>query len=510
MNPTMASDADTKLFGLAQTLQNEGHFKYNAGGNDLLKEITAKKAAANSALPPEKVALLRHVVQQPTALYCGTFDVGTTPPPHCCFAHIVRERPVEQWSQARQQLDATLRRRLKAKIAEHDMDWRHVLDRIEAEGRRVSPSPDWNATFAWLSAVLPYFYGVAELPSNIGHQGVVQEVMNAAENFREVHTFSLRPCQVAAILLNVYGVASGTKLIIEMKTGEGKTYVCGVSAAVVAKLFNNGPAVILTSSVDRANDDKASTASFLEKYLKTAALSAKELKPGSKEGAGRVAYGEVSDIQRIAVDMLKAGQPAELKRFWKKCSFFLDEADHVLIEQAESLLYIASPCPSYYALHGVFFHIQYSIDYDGEFLAPQVPTRTAIQDKAQKLTKRLLQRFRDHEDKKLSGTPGQRLLFPTIIDLEVFVAASSSGAMSARFKANGKQYVIETTTEDDHHGTIPNVQKITIVDTATGVESDNTRWTTEAPFIEAMKGLPMGGSDPLAFSEIRYMLRSVL
>ena len=100
------------------------------------------------------------------------------------------------------------------------------------------------------------------------------------------------------------------------------------------------------------------------------------------------------------------------------------------------------------------------------------------------------------------------MLFPTIIDLDVFVAASSSGAMSARFKANGKQYVIETTSEDD--GTIPSVQKITVVDTATGVESDNTRWTTEAPFIEAMKGLPMGGSDPLAFSEIRYMLRSVL
>jgi len=62
--------------------------------------------------------------------------------------------------------------------------------------------------------------------------------------------FHLWPCQLAAILLNVYGVKTGTKLLIEMKTGEGKTYVCGVSAAIVAKLFPSGPAVILTSTVE--------------------------------------------------------------------------------------------------------------------------------------------------------------------------------------------------------------------------------------------------------------------
>lgn len=64
---------------------------------------------------------------------------------------------------------------------------------------------------------------------------------------------------MAAILLNVYGVKTRTKLIIEMKTGEGKTFVCAVSAAVVAKLHKEKHPIILTSSGDRANDDMNST-----------------------------------------------------------------------------------------------------------------------------------------------------------------------------------------------------------------------------------------------------------
>jgi hypothetical protein len=48
-------------------------------------------------------------------------------------------------------------------------------------------------------------------------------------------------------------------------------------------------------------------------------------------------------------------------------------------------------------------------------------------------------------------------------------------------------------------GTIANVPMVTIVDTATGTESDGTRWTTEAPFVEAREELPIGGSDPLLF-----------
>jgi len=220
-----------------------------------------------------------------------------------------------------------------------------------------------------------------------------------------------------------------------------------------------------------------------------------------------VIYGQVSDIQHIAVDLLTESKPKILKDLLKTCSFFLDEADHVLTEQAKSLLYIASPCPSYYTLHGLYFHIQYRIDYEGNFSTSEVKNRAAIQQKAQTLTELLLQCFRDFE----KDNHKVKSLHPNIIDLDVFASSSASGAMSARFKRNGKEYVIETTSEKDHHGTIANVRRITIIiDISTGVESDGTRWTTEAPPLEAMEGLPVGGSDPLAFySAFPYILTQV-
>lgn len=279
---------------------------------------------------------------------------------------------------------------------------------------------------------------------------------------------------------------------------------CGVSAAVVAKLFRTGPAVILTSSVDRALADKKSTKEFILKYLGSDPIDVSQLEPGSNDGAGRVAYGQVSDAQRIVVDMLMKSKPKELNAFLKTCSFFLDEADHVLIEQAESLLYIASPCPSYHAIHGLFFNIQYRIDYEGDFSPDKTQTPAAIQEKAKILTKRILDDIRDFEHSHNIGA-----LYPTIIDLDVFVAANTSGAMSARCKVNGKEYVTELTSERDHN-TISNVPKITIIDVATGTESDGTRWTNEAPFIEAQEGLPIGGSEPLAFySALPYLLQKV-
>ncbi len=58
----------------------------------------------------------------------------------------------------------------------------------------------------------------------------------------------------------------------------------------------------------------------------------------------------------------------------------------------------------------------------------------------------------------------------------------------------------ETTTDTEHHGAIPHVPRITIVEDSTGVESDGTCWwTSEVTALGAMMGLPVGGSDPLAF-----------
>lgn len=495
MNPD--NPTRTRLFNLAEKSQTI--FKYNAGKNDLLADILK---AGNYSTPQDlHEYMLRQVIRQPTALFCGNIN---SPETCCCFVHIVNKTPMTEWEKSCKKLDANLHARLTAIISETDLNPEQVLACIQAE---CGSSTEWKDAFGWLSIALPYVCtAAADLNPPIRHKIVADEVMSAAKVFIEWKNYPLRPCQLAAILLNVYGVKTKTKLLIEMKTGEGKTNVCGVSAAVVAKLYPQGPALILTSSSDRAKADKEAMTKFIENYLKITPNFVEELKPDSTVNTPRVAYGHVSDVQRIVVDMLTKYNPAGLYSFLKTCSFFLDEADHVLIEQAESLLYIASPCPSYYALHSLFFQIQYRIDYHGDFIPDKVKTRAAIQERAQKLTEVLLQHVRDYE----AANKDKGALHPAIIDLNVFVAASASGAMSARFKINGKQYIIEVTSETEHSGSIGGVQKITIVDIATGIESAGTRWTTEAPFIEAMEGLPIGGSDPLAFySSFPYILQQV-
>eukprot|EP00759_Apiculatamorpha_spiralis_P012899 PhF_6_TR1974/c0_g1_i1/m.3272/K03070/secA; preprotein translocase subunit SecA len=477
-------------------------FTYNHGQRDLFDEILMKPptVSVDPLHDIRRLAILERVMGQPsTTMYCE--NTNPTPPHCCCYAHIVEHHPVSDWDKCCAALDNELKLKISMPISKHDLSPKDVLTALKIEGGRTATSPEWKRAFSWLQTALPYVCDSKTASPPKMHKDVANEVLRAGSVFHQIEHFPLRPCQLAAILLNVYGVKTGTKLLNEMKTGEGKTYVCGVSAAVVAKMFSQGPAIILTTSVDRANDDKQSTSRFIEAYLHKESVCVSELNV-ENPGAGCVAYGKVSDLQRIVVDALREFRTKELNAFLKECSIFLDEADHVLIEQAESLLYIASPCPSYHALGGIFFHIQYRIDYTGDYGPNKIKTHSAVADNVGKLTEVVINHIRDEENKKGA-------FHPPIIDLEVCVATWVAGAMSARLKKCDKEFVLEVTTKEDS-GTIPNTVKVTIVDMATGTESDGTRWTTEAPFIEAMHEIPMGGSEPLAFyCALPYVLDKV-
>ena len=69
----MDSDAGVKLFHLARELNEGGHYKYNAGKNDLLDDIAGAEQPG-TGLPSEKVEFLRAVERQPTAMHCGESD----------------------------------------------------------------------------------------------------------------------------------------------------------------------------------------------------------------------------------------------------------------------------------------------------------------------------------------------------------------------------------------------------------------------------------------------------
>lgn len=210
-----------------------------------------------------------------------------------------------------------------------------------------------------------------------------------------------------------------------------------------------------------------------------------------------VAYGQITDVQKIFVDYLSVGKVKELHTFMSSCCFFLDECDHVLTEQAESLLYIASPCPSFQSLQSLLLRLLYSIDYVADFCLKEVETFHSVPKKASKLASKLLKELRqEHVAERL----------PHIVDSERCISSWSGGALVARLKRVNEDFLLDVSSKDDPG--LTGTCKITIVDLATGVESYGTRWTNEAPFVEGLSGLPMGGSEPLAyFSSLPYILQ---
>ena len=78
------------LLGHAVKLRKSGHFSYNAGKNDILNDIFNPSKFAKPTKDHEY--LLRQVIQQPTAIFCGTEIANEdvlNEQACCCFAHIV-------------------------------------------------------------------------------------------------------------------------------------------------------------------------------------------------------------------------------------------------------------------------------------------------------------------------------------------------------------------------------------------------------------------------------------
>ena len=140
------------------------------------------------------------------------------------------------------------------------------------------------------------------------------KVMAVARAYTQVHkgTRSFRPVQLASILLNVRAASSGSGLLVEMKTGEGKTDVCAAIAAVLSKSHPKHAVHIVTSSSDRAADDCRATKDFIKEFTgKEPTLASEGVKWG-EEGAG-IVYAQVTDIQKMVVDEMRKGHQKALK-----------------------------------------------------------------------------------------------------------------------------------------------------------------------------------------------------
>ena len=388
------------------------------------------------------------------------------------------------WPKRCEAMKAELKQRLQKKAGE-DMS---VQDVIKSLKQSNDQSESYREALAWLEEHLPLC--VAQR----GHKDeIVKAVVDVARAYSKVHknTRKFRPVQLAAILLNVRAAVKSSPMLIQMKTGEGKTDVC---AAVAATLFKRRPGYavhIVTSSSDRAADDCKSARAFVREATgKDPTLAADGLKWGP-EGAG-VVYAQVTDIQKMVVDEMRNGKQKELLDWLDDCSLMVDEADHVLIEQSENQLYISSPCRGFRALDPLTYLSIAYMDFDADFSQESVKDTLAIPAKSQELAKKI-----NDDLRKLVGA-GQngrwKHMSPVKVDEEACIATLVSGGLGARLKCKDKEFIIETQKE---HGI--EVPQVIIVDMATGTESIGTRWTSEAPAVEAFHALPVGGSDPLAF-----------
>lgn len=137
---------------------------------------------------------------------------------------------------------------------------------------------------------------------------IAMEVMGVASAYNRVHDGNrhFRPVQLASILLNVRAATRGSGLLVEMKTGEGKTDVCAAIAAVLSKRHSKHAVHIVTSSSDRAADDCHATKKFIKEFTgKEPTLASEGVKWGD-DGAG-IVYAQVTDIQKMVVDEMRNG-----------------------------------------------------------------------------------------------------------------------------------------------------------------------------------------------------------
>jgi len=108
-----------RIFSLALQLKDHGFFRYNAGKCDVLNDIVAV-GNENKALDKQEL-LLRAVVRQPAALWCGRGDENVHNSNNaCCIAHIAKFLPMQSWEDALEELDNTLKSRLRARITNKD------------------------------------------------------------------------------------------------------------------------------------------------------------------------------------------------------------------------------------------------------------------------------------------------------------------------------------------------------------------------------------------------------
>lgn len=417
-------------------------FRFASGKEDLFNLVLDKCAGGQG---PIGLELLKYVVRFPEQLFCGQLEKVAGA---CCFAHIVKHFAPQDWLQKCRDLEDTLIRRLGEKPGEN-----MVPEKVIQQLQEVADPPlQYEEAMKWLTQWLPVACQCDDPnPSALASaddvkDDLVKDVAMVAWKYTEVSQRCFRPVQLASILLNVRSAELGSSILVEMKTGEGKTDTCAAVAATLARRHPERAIHIVTSSCDRAEDDRKATTDFLLACTgQKPKLASEGLKWGAGEGGEGIYYAQVTDIQKLVVDEMRNSKHKLLFKWLAECHLLVDEVDHVLIEQSENQLFISSPCRGFQALAPLLFLVVAYMDFHADFAEAQVKDTSALPERSSVLAKKMLEDLHKFEGK---GDKGRwKHMAPVKVDTEAYIASLASGSLAARMKSAGREFVIDVQEE---------------------------------------------------------------
>ena len=187
--------------------------------------------------------------------------------------------------------------------------------------------------------------------------------------FRALYGKTLYAAQVVAIALATRGY-DGCGVVLQISTGEGKTYVLGISAALKAKV---GKCVdVMSSNADLAREGVKENTKLFDALRLTAASNCSD-DPDADLSALRshIVYGTPSSFGTALLEYERSGEGAPyVARYLDttsgeggKVHLFVDEADSVLLDQVQQMLYMAHPSPSLQLLDSLKLLIWGAVSY---------------------------------------------------------------------------------------------------------------------------------------------------
>jgi preprotein translocase subunit SecA len=271
--------------------------------------------------------------------------------------------------------------------------------------------------------------------------------------------------QIIALLLFIHSHEKG--LLEQIRTGEGKTLIVGLTAAFFALCGN--AVDIVSSNRDLAIEGEKKCRSFFH-LLKLESghicseddeVNHQSYRPELSTSHGNIVYGEVGAFQRDILEQEFNNKKIFGKRYEnrQKC-LIVDEVDNMCLDRARHVLYLSHEIQSLKWIETLYINIWIAV------------LRTEIDDpdNLSEHIKDISTFIKRHIENKNIPVPSYMKNF---VDYKIERWIDS--AFQARFMREDDHFVLDVSKNDEHNNR--RQKTIIVLDKDTGVEQYSTRWS---------------------------------